>query len=60
MNKKIIDNQAIEKGVLIIAGTSLISTGTGFLSTDRITGLVLVVLGVLCLIVRELVKLRIK
>jgi|GEM_PF-6730479 len=58
MNKKITENQTIEKSVLIIAGTTLISTGTGYLASDRVTGLVLVVLGVLCLIVRELVKLK--
>jgi len=54
--KKIVDNQAIEKGTLIVAGTTLISAGVGLVSSDKISGLIFVALGVFCLITREVIK----
>lgn len=54
--KQIIETQAIEKSALIVAGTTLISTGVATLSNDKIVGLALISLGVFCLITREVIK----
>lgn len=60
LQKQIIDNQTIEKSALIVAGTTLISIGGGLvvIPGSQWVGVVILTLGVICLIGRELLKLR--
>jgi len=56
--KKIEANQTIEKGGLIAAGALLVSVGVAQLQVDQFVGIGIIVLGVICLIAREVLKLR--
>lgn len=55
------DNQTVEKTSLIVVGSTLISVGVGLVSSGESgewTGIAILALGVICLITRELLKLR--
>lgn len=54
--QQMVENQTFEKSALIVSGTALISTGMAIAPNDKVTGLVLVGLGVFCLVVREVIK----
>lgn len=53
-------NQTIEKSALIVAGTTLISTGVACIADPQKmwAGVFLSVLGIVCLIAREVIKLK--
>lgn len=55
---RVVENQSFEKSALIVAGTTLISVGTGIIVVQPAVGLGVLALGVICLIARELVKLK--
>lgn len=56
--QKVTENQTVEKSALIVAGTTLIGLGSSLVVLQPYVGFGVLALGVLCLIVRELVKLR--
>ena len=56
--KKIEENQTVSKSALIVAGTSLLSVGLGIVEKNSLVGIILVLLGVGCLVFRELNKLK--
>ena len=60
LKQQIQDNQTIEKSGLIVAGTTLISVGVGLVAIpgSQWAGVVILALGVICLIGRELLKLK--
>lgn len=55
---RVVENQSFEKSALIVAGTTLISVGTGIIVLQPLVGFGVLLLGVVCLIARELVKLK--
>lgn len=58
LSQKVAENQTVEKSVLIVAGTTLLSAGLGFLEKNPLVAIVLIVLGVGCLVLREVLKLK--
>lgn len=53
------ENQSVGKGALIVAGTTLLAAGVPLCERENpLVGLVLVSLGVACLVLRELIKLK--
>lgn len=54
--QKLVESGAVEKSTLIVAGVGLISTGTATLSQNEVAGIIIIVLGVVCLITREVLK----
>jgi hypothetical protein len=58
LTQKLEENQTISKSTLIVAGTSLLSVGLGLVEKNSLVGIVLIVLGVACLVFREIRKLN--
>lgn len=58
LSTKIAKYQTIEKSGLIIGGTVLVPSGIAYLENDARIGFALIILGIACLIVRELIKLK--
>jgi len=58
LTKKIEKYQTVEKASLIVVGTTLVSSGMGWMEKNSAIGLTLVILGVVCLVGRELLKLK--
>jgi hypothetical protein len=58
IGEKLEENQTVEKSALIVAGTTLLSAGLGFMEKNIPAAITLIVLGVACLVGREILKLK--
>lgn len=56
--KKLEEYQSVEKAGLITGGIVFISVGVELIEKDRLAGIIMLILGSVCVVVRELIKLR--
>jgi len=58
LREKMAENQTLEKSALIVAGSTLLSAGLSQIEKNPLVAIILIVLGVICLVLREIVKLK--
>ncbi len=58
LKQKLSENQTVEKGSLIVVGTTLLAAGLEELERNQTVAIILIVLGALMLAGREVLKLR--
>lgn len=59
LREKVAENQTVEKSALLVAGTTILPVGLALIEKSQLVeGIILVLLGVACIVGRELLKLR--